>query len=345
MSKQTQRHNGVSTRSSLTALTALLILASTAPAVEPWSALIDPDNSLSFAFLHADRPVFHLGLGGWGPKWAWVGVQAKQKADGKRLALNVPFVVNKDKGEVIDVHFEAWQPAARQVAFRYDLESAKDVPLTMLMAAVNFEAQGSQGTLTLTHAEGKQTKIPLPVRGIRSTPVASQADFAFDKGGTITMQLDPPCPVTFDNGMRVMLASDLFRQGKRRVTLTLTFPSDVAFHATQADVDKFSRTLAGPDWFAFQPSKEVIPGVIDMDRWLDSPAGKHGGVRMVKDGFAFEDGTARQVLGREPVLHRQRPRQGDGGLHGRPLRQVRHQCGAHAQVFLSHRPDGHRRSE
>ena len=40
---------------------------------------------------------------------------------------------------MIDVHFEAWQPGARQVAFRYDLESAKDVPLTMLIAGVNFE--------------------------------------------------------------------------------------------------------------------------------------------------------------------------------------------------------------
>jgi hypothetical protein len=291
MSKKAERGADAIGRPSWAALTTLLILASTAPAAGPWSALIDPENSLSFSFLHDDRPVFHSALGGWGPKWAWVGVKARQKAENGRLSVRVPFVVNKDKGEVIDVQFEAWQPTARKVAFRYDLESARDVPLTMLMAAVNFDAQGSKGTLTLTHAEGKQTKMGLPVRGIRSAPATSQADLAFDKGGTIAMQLDPPCPIAFDNGMRVVLASNLFRQGKRRVTLTLTFPNDVAFQATQADVDKFSRTLAGPDWFAFQPAKEVVPGVIDMDRWLDGPAGKRGGVRMVKDGFAFEDGT------------------------------------------------------
>jgi hypothetical protein len=273
------------------ALTVLLLLAPTAPAAGPWSAVIDPDNSLSFNFLREGRPVFRLGLGGWGPKWAWVGMQARQKAEGERLSLRTPFVVNKEKGEVIDVQFEAWQPGARQVAFRYDLESARDVPLTMLMAAVNFEAEGSKGTLTLRHAEGKQTKLPLPVRGIRATPAASQAEFAFETGGTITMQFDPPCPISFDNGMRVMLASDLFPKGKRRVTLTMTFADDVAFHATQADLDKFSRTLAGPDWFPFQPAKEVVQGVIDVNDWLDRPAGKHGGVRMVKDGFAFEDGT------------------------------------------------------
>jgi hypothetical protein len=118
------------------ALAALLISGSTVPAAEPWSAVINPDNSLSFSFLRAERPVFQFGLGGWGPKWAWVGVQSRQKADGKRLSVRTPFVVNQGKGEVIDVQFEAWQPAARQVAFRYDLESARDVPLTMLMAAV-----------------------------------------------------------------------------------------------------------------------------------------------------------------------------------------------------------------
>jgi hypothetical protein len=291
MSEKAPRRVSVIGRPGWAALTALLILTPAAPAAGPWSALIDPDNSLSFGFLRDDRPVFSVGLGGWGPKWAWVGVQAKEKAEGERLSVRVPFVVNKDKGETIDVRFEAWQPAAREVAFRYDLESDRDVPLTLLMAAVNFDPQGGKGTLTLTHAEGKPTKLDLPVRGVRSAPAASQAEFAFDKGGAVTLKLDPPCPVAFDNGMRVVLASDLFPKGKRRVTLTLTFPEDVSFHARQADLDKFNRTLAGPDWFAFQPSREVVPGVIDMDRWLDRPAGKHGGVRMVKDRFVFEDDT------------------------------------------------------
>ncbi len=277
-------------RAGCAALLALVALTSSASAAGTWGALIDPDNSLAFSFLRDGRPAFRVSLGGWGPKWAWVGVQTHQKAEGGRLSAHVPFVVNKDKGEVIEVRFEARQPAARQVAFRYDLGSDRDVPLTMLIAGFNFEPS-AKGTLTLTHAEGKPTKLALPVRGIRAAPAASQADFAFEQGGTVTMRIDPPCPVAFDNGMRVVLASQLFRRGKRSVTLTLTFPADVAFHAAQADLDKFSRTLAGPDWFAFQPSQKLAEGVIDMGGWLDRPAGKHGGVRMVKDGFAFADGT------------------------------------------------------
>jgi hypothetical protein len=291
MFPNTRPRNGALPRPAWAALTALLLLTPLADAAGPWSAVIDPDNSLSFNFLHDQRPVFHAALAGWGPKWAWVGVQAQDKAQDGPLSVRVPFVVNKDQGEVIDVHFTAWQPAARQVAFSYDLESARDVPLTMLIAGFNFEAQDSEGTLTLTHAGGKQTRLSLPVRGIRPAPATSQAAFAFNRGGTVTMRLDPPCPVAFDNGMRVVLASDGFRHGKRRVTLTLTFPEDVAFRASQADLDKLSRTLAGPDWFPFRPSKAVVPGVIDMDGWLDRPAGRHGGVRMVGDHFAFTDGS------------------------------------------------------
>ncbi len=294
MLPKTERREGGIKSLGWAMLIPLFLLTSSTSAAEPWSALIDPNNSLTFRVRHDDQPVFQVGLGGWGPKWAWVGMQDKHKAENGRLSVHAPFVVNKDRGEVIDVHFEASQPSARQVSFRYDLESARDVPLTMLMTSINFDPVGSRGTFTPNPVEGKPTRLDLPARGIHSVPATSKADFAFEKGGTVKLEIDPPCPITFDNGMRVMLASELFPKGKRQVTLTLTFPENVAFLASQADIDKLSRTLAGPGWFAFQPAKEskpAEPGVIDMNGWLDGPAGKHGGVRMVKDGFAFEDGT------------------------------------------------------
>jgi hypothetical protein len=272
-------------------LVGLLVSISAARAAEPWSAVIDPDNSLSFSFLHEDRPAFRVGLSGWGPKWAWVGMHAQEKSKEGRVTARVPFAVNKDKGDVIDVQFEASQPGARKIAFRYDLEAGQEVPLTMLIAGVIFETEGSRGKLTFSHAEGKETKLDMPVRGFHNVPVTSQAQFAFDKGGTITMQFDPPCSISCDNDVRIKLAAENFPKGKRTVTLTLTFPSDVAFYTTQADLEKFSRTLTSPDWFEFKPSKDLVEGAIDMNRWLDKPAGKHGGVRMVKDRFEFTDGT------------------------------------------------------
>jgi hypothetical protein len=278
-------------------LAAILLLASSVSAAEPWAALVNPDNSLAFSFLREGKPAFQLGLGGWGPQWAWVGLNAKQKADDKKLSVRVPFIVNKEKGEVIDVQFEAWQPAAKEVAFRYDLEAAKDVPLTMLMASLNFDGGNSKGRLTLAHPDGKSTKLDLPIRGIRSAPPASHAEMAFENGGTVAVKFDPPCPISFDNGIRIVLASEVYRQGKRRQSVTFAFPSDVAFLASQKDIDKLSRPLAGKDWFAFQPSRELVAGVVDVNNWLDQPAGKHGGVRMVKDAFAFEDGTPAKFWG------------------------------------------------
>jgi hypothetical protein len=274
-----------------TAFVALLLLCLTtaARAAEPWIAIGDPDNALSLHFLHNERPVFGVNMAGWGPKWAWVGMQAKQKGDA--LAAQFPFVVNKETGEVIQVRFEAKQPAPRQIALRYELEADREVPLTMLIAAFNFEAESGKGTVTLTDDKGKPTTLPLPIRGVRPGPVAAKATFAFEKGGTIEAQFDPPCPIGFDNAMRVILAADKFGKGKRTLTLKLDVPEGVKLVAKQADLEKFIKTPARPDWFPFQPSNKLTPGVIDLDDWLERPAGKRGGVRIVKDRFEFTDGT------------------------------------------------------
>ena len=111
-------------------------LTASAPAAEPWSAIISPENSVQFSFVKDTTPVFRLGLGGWGPNWAWVGVGATEKAMGDKLVTTVPFVVNKANGEVIDIKFQAWKSAPRQVSFRYDLSAAKDVPVTMVIASL-----------------------------------------------------------------------------------------------------------------------------------------------------------------------------------------------------------------
>ena len=86
----------------LAALLTTLTLSPAARAAEPWTALADPDNALSLHFLHDGKPVFGAGLSGWGPKWAWVGMQSKPKADGEKLSAGVPFVVNKDALTPID---------------------------------------------------------------------------------------------------------------------------------------------------------------------------------------------------------------------------------------------------
>jgi hypothetical protein len=270
---------------------AVALLAMATPlAAGSWSAMISSENSLEFKFLKDDAPVFHLSLAGWGPNWQWVGLAAKNKATGDRLDLSLPFVVNQASGEVIDVRFQAWQSGPRELKFRYDLKAAKDVPLTMLIASLGVEKEFAEGQWQLTHPDGKTSELKLPV-GITSRPAATKALLSLKQAGDIALAFDPACGMAFDQDLRVLLAQDKFPAGSRSVTLTVTLPDKVTFLARQEDLDRLTRSVAGPDWFAFAPPDTLGPSVIGMEDWLEKPAGKHGGVRLAGDRFQFTDGT------------------------------------------------------
>ena len=271
-------------------LVGVLLLGGAAPAAEPWAAILSPQNSLEFGFVKDDTPVFRINMAGWGPKWAWVGLDAKGMAQGDKLTTKAPFVVNKASGEVIDVQFQAWRSSPRQITLRYELAAAKDVPVTMVIAGLGVDKRYRQGKVVLTQADGQEKTVALPFT-LQGGPTAAKAVLSIEKVGDVALAFDPPCPIAFDGDMRIMLASDVFKQGTRATTVTMTFPADVAFVASQEGVDRFAKTLAGPDWFPFTPSGEAVAGVISMNDWLDKPAGKRGGVRMVGDRFQFEDGT------------------------------------------------------
>ena len=44
------------------------------------------------------------------------------------------------------------------------------------------------------------------------------------------------------------------------------------------------------EWFAFTPSNTLETGILDMNHWLDAPAGKHGFVTMQDEHLRFENG-------------------------------------------------------
>jgi hypothetical protein len=273
------------------ALAGVLLSAARAEAQGTWSAVIDPENSLNFNFTKDLSPVCRLGLGGWGPNWAWVGVDAHDKAQGQRLSTNAEFVVDKSRGQVIQVKFRAQKSGLRQVAFRYDLQADKDVPVTMVIGSFGVDPSLAKGSLVLTHEDGGHSRYALPLGRAAATPPITHGVLKLAGAGEISMVLQPPCPVSFDGDMRIMFASEVFQRGSKSVTLTLTFPSEVAFLASPEAVERLTRTVTGSDWFPFQPSDKVLPSAIGMEEWLEKPAGKHGGVRMVGDHFEFTDGA------------------------------------------------------
>ncbi len=273
------------------ALAAAVLPAARAETQGAWSAVIDPDNSLNFSFTKDQTPVCRLGLVGWGPHWSWIGLDAKDKARGDRLSTGAALVVDKANGQVIQIKLQVQKSGPRRVAFHYDLQADKDVPVTLVIGSFAVDKLAAKGGLILTRKDGRQSRYALPLGRMEETPPVTEGVLKMVDWGEISMAFEPPCRIGFDGDMRIVLAEEVFPRGSKSVTLTLTFPSQLAFLASPEALQGLTRTVAGPDWFPFQPSDKVLPSAIGMEEWLDKPAGKHGGVRMAGDHFEFTDGT------------------------------------------------------
>ena len=234
-----------------------------------------------------EQSIAQVGIVGWGPKWAWRSVESKDKPIDP-FDVHAPLVVNAAEGQVIAVQLGVRQTGERSITFAYDLTARKDVPLTLLCATLGFGR--SMGGQMIASSEGKELTVPLPLTRGQLRDV-SRLQFKLADGAQITAELSPAVNVGIDGDARITLAEETFPAGHRAVSVKLTFSDDVALVTSPADVARYTKTLAGPDWFAFSPSSDLSPSAIGMEQWLEKPAGKHGGVRMVGDHFQLEDGT------------------------------------------------------
>ncbi len=268
-------------------------LAASTPAGGQWTALTMPDNSFAVWILRDDQPVMRTSVDGWGPRWSWVpGPRSTDKAAGGVLQIAAPFTIDKDQGQVINVSCRAQQSGDRSVAWRYELSADRDVPLIMLMVGFTMGGAGERGRIVATLSDGSERPITLPVPRAPEIAQVSKLAFQLTDAGEVNIALDPACDVGLENSnLRVMLTHGVFKQGKAAVTMTWTFPGPVRFLGSEEDQAQYVKAIAGPDWFEFAPENDNGPSVVSMNDWLDAPAGKHGGVRMVGDGFQFEDGT------------------------------------------------------
>ena len=132
--------------------------------------------------------------------------------------------------------------------------------------------------------------------------------------------------------MRLILAAGNIQAGRRTVDVTLKAPAAMKLLATPEQVKPFIQRVDTPEWFAFSPKGGDAPSVIGMEEWLDKPAGKHGGVRMVGDHFAFEDGTPVQFLGTNLGYKACAPSRQDADTTAAAFCAVWYQRGAAAQI-------------
>ncbi len=143
----------------------------------------------------------------------------------------------------------------------------------------------------------------------------------------------------YHGDLRVQLAADMFKAGKKSITIAFHLPAAVKLLARQADIDQLSKVLPDKDWFPVTATSDVKPSVIGFEDWLDKPAGKHGGVRIAGDHFEFADKTKVKFWGTNLSYGLSAPEKKQGEYTACAICEVWRQRRAHAQV---HRRQGRR---
>jgi hypothetical protein len=255
-----------------------------------WRVLPSPDNSLSLLFFQGNDHVFSTGITGWGPNWSWLGISSSQKATGEVLEMTVPVVVNKAAGQTITLRQQVRKTGPRTISLVYELSADRDIPLTSLVATIGFETLFKDGEICFRHAKGTTATVPLALAGPGGQPETRELNFRPKRISEIAATLEPAVSIDYHNGMRIILASQLFKAGKTRLALSLNLPEPVALLVKPADLETLIKELPGPEWFPATATNDLNPSVIGMESWLEKPAGGHGGVRMAGDHFEFADG-------------------------------------------------------
>jgi hypothetical protein len=256
-----------------------------------WSALASPDNSYHLVFLHGSDTLLNLTVGGWGPNWGWTPppVSTVAAEDGV-LRLNAPWTLNKRRGDVINVACEAAKAGERAIKLHYTLTADRDVRLTGLVATLTMSETLPEQKIVATLSDGT-LKTFLPGANAGDEPATSKLQFFYTDGTELDADLEPATALGLVKaGVRIMLASGTMPQGSKEVSVTITTPADVDFVADDAGKAKFVKGVSADDWFPFTAKGDTGPSVIGMEDWMDAPAGKHGGVRMVGDHFETGDG-------------------------------------------------------
>jgi hypothetical protein len=206
-------------------------------------------------------------------------------------------------GDGIKVGLRAERTGDHTLACRYEMTAGADKPVLMLMTALSIAKDFQAGQLVLTLNDGKPWTLPIPwPRESRHNgpgpELVKQITFKLKDAGDVVVGLQPACRVHLEsNNLRIAFAADKIAKGTTIVTLTYDFPGKVALLADKDSINRYIIPLVGPGWYPLQtrtapaPAAGGKPCPIDMSGWLDGPAGKHGGVRMVGDHFEFTDGT------------------------------------------------------
>ena len=244
-----------------------------------------PESHQTLTFIRGGETYLELAFGGWGPKWAWLGIKGQVKeADGKTVATNTTTV--RSSGATLTLRAEAARSGPRQLTLDIDLRTSKDTDLTYFITGLTVDGKRfGRGKVLVTLADGtkKTVAMPLARKGLgEAVQSFSLVDVA---GEQTTVGLAPPLDIVSDGEARIVLARHLDAARPVRARMIIDLPVALTYYASGArlpDDPGFDR------WYTFKPTEDYAkPSEISLADWLEKPAGKHGRIVRKGDGLIY----------------------------------------------------------
>lgn len=250
-----------------------------------WQIVTDPQNSFRLFVVRDNAVVATASIQAWGPNWNWVPVASSIHAKGGVLAIsaNVPL-----GGNPVQVSLQGTMKDANTLSLEYTFRSRTETPLTLLAFQIDAPSDGTLGT-DLGGLLGA-SRVTLPTHPGAYGSRTSVSLFPGEGSQPFSVRTAESVPFTTDGGVRAVLAQGSLGLGTSTASIELAFPEPAKFVASASDLATLSPVVPQSDWFPFRATWDSRPSPLGMEGWLDAPAGRHGGVRMVGHHFAFEDG-------------------------------------------------------
>jgi len=222
-----------------------------------------------------------LGTAVWGPNWGWAGVEGSTRVE-KGVATGA--MTTQLGNARLKLDFRARQAAPNQLQFDYELSADQDTSLTLFVVELAL-GKTFAGRVMAVEAQGKTSQIPVPL-GLRAIGEQVSALRLTDAGGGVTVvRLEPPCDVSADNTIRLVLAKDKLPGGvPRKLKVTVELPAPTAWYASAAELPNESGI---ENWYAWRGTGAGAESVFDMTDWLEKPAGKHGRITRQNDALLY----------------------------------------------------------
>lgn len=234
------------------------------------------------AISHNGADYFRFGTAVWGPNWAWTGVQGNTRSENGTIVGTLSASVG---AAPLRLSFRAARTAPNRLELSYELKAEKDAALTLFIVELT-PGEVFNGREVLVESQGKEMAVRCPFGKRLIGEQVSALRWTDAAGGRTRMRFDPPCEISADGALRIVLAKErLAADTPRRLTATVELPGPTDWFASLADLPA-ERGIE--TWYPWRATGEAPDSVLSMADWLEKPAGKHGRIQSQGEQLLYD---------------------------------------------------------